>query len=175
MYYSFMESTNATPASGTAPDLSAVIEEFYSADRYNMQESVGLLLKRAYQSLMRSVDDRMQAYDLTAMQWTPLFLIAKGYDTVAGCARHSNIDASAMTRMLDRLEAKNLIRRVRSASDRRVVNIELTESGRHIADQIPRELAHVLNQHLRGFSVEEYETLKKLLHRFEENGIPEEL
>ncbi|HEY4370931.1 MAG TPA: MarR family transcriptional regulator [Burkholderiales bacterium] len=170
-----MNSTTSNSAVQEPAPREASSEGFYSADCYNMQESVGLLLKRTYQSMMRSVDERMQVYDLTAMQWTPLFLIAKGYDTVAGCARHSNIDASSMTRMLDRLEAKSLIRRVRSATDRRVVNIELTESGRHIADQIPRELAWVLNRHLRGFSAEEFDTLKNLLHRFEANGTPEEV
>ena len=146
------------------------VTELYSSDRYMVEESLGMMIKRAHQSLLRSVDERMQAYDLTAMQWGPLFLVAKGYDTVAGCARLSNSDSSSMTRMLDRLETKGLIRRIRSATDRRVVNIELTEAGRKLADIIPRELAHVLQQHLRGFSIDEYETLKNLLRRFEQNG-----
>jgi DNA-binding MarR family transcriptional regulator len=143
---------------------------FYEPDRYVMEESLGLLLKRAHLSLMRSVDQRMQAYDLTAMQWGPLLLIAKGYDTVASCAREASTDASSMTRMLDRLEAKGLVRRSRSATDRRVVNVELTEAGREAASIIPREIAYVLNQHLRGFSTEEFNTLKALLRRFERNG-----
>ena len=39
-------------------------------------------------------------------------------------------DAGAMTRMLDRLEGKGLIRRNRSAQDRRLMHLELTEEGR---------------------------------------------
>jgi len=153
-----LEETN-----GCAPD-------FYDGQRYNMEESLGLMLKRAHQSLLRSVDARMQAHDLTALQWGPLLLISKGYDTVASCAREAGIDASSMTRMLDRLEAKSLIRRIRSAADRRVVNIELTDAGLRAAAIIPDELAQVLNQHLRGFSTEEFDTLKSLLRRFERNG-----
>ena len=164
-----VEAPNEADMSAAASVAERVVE-LYSADHYKMEESLGLIIKRVHQSLLRSIDERMQAYDLTAMQWGPLFLVAKGYDTVAGCARLSNSDASSMTRMLDRLETKGLIRRIRSAADRRVVNIELTESGRKLADIIPRELAHVLNHHLRGFSTEEYETLKALLRRFEQNG-----
>jgi DNA-binding MarR family transcriptional regulator len=160
----------ASPAPQAAESVADRVTELYSADHYVMEESLGLMIKRVHQSLLRSIDERMQTYDLTAMQWGPLFLVAKGYDTVAGCARLSNSDASSMTRMLDRLETKGLIRRIRSAADRRVVNIELTDAGRKLADIIPRELAHVLNHHLRGFSNEEYETLKNLLRRFEQNG-----
>jgi DNA-binding MarR family transcriptional regulator len=144
---------------------------FYNDANYRALESVGYLLKRAHHSLVRSMDSRMQEYDLTGLQWGPLLLIAKGrVDTVAACAREAGVDASTMTRMLDRLEAKGLIRRIRSAADRRVVNIELTAAGGAAAEKIPRELARVLNHHLRGFSAEEFETLKNLLRRVERNG-----
>lgn len=98
-------------------------------------------------------------------------LIAKGAcNTVAGCARASYSDSGAMTRMLDRLEAKGLVCRVRNMDDRRVVNLELTEAGQQIAKQIPAHLVGVLNQHLHGFSVAEFELFKNMLRRFTENG-----
>jgi DNA-binding HxlR family transcriptional regulator len=43
--------------------------------------------------------------------------------------RGLGIDAGAITRMLDRLEAKGLVERVRSETDRRVVHVRLTEAG----------------------------------------------
>lgn len=145
--------------------------DFYDGSSYRAEESVGYLLKRAHVSMVRSMDARMQEYDLTALQWGPLLLIAKGRgDTVAACAREAGVDASAMTRMLDRLEAKNLIRRTRSEADRRVVNVELTDAGHATAAKMPRELAQMLNHHLRGFSRQELETLKDLLRRLERNG-----
>lgn len=143
---------------------------FYDGKQYTAGTSVGWMLKRAHNALLRSMDTRMQPYDLTAMQWGPLLLIAKGYETVAACAREADIDASAMTRMLDRLETKGLITRVRSEADRRVVNLALTPAGTELAKKIPPEMALVLNHHLRGFTEEEFETLKTLLRRFERNG-----
>jgi len=144
---------------------------FYSGEAYDIEQSVGLLMKRALNSMLRSVDARMQAHDLTALQWGPLLLLAQGRaDTVATCARESGIDASSMTRMLDRLESKGLVRRVRSEADRRVVRIELTAQGAKAAQRIPHELARVLNHHLRGFSPDEFETFKRLLRRFDQNG-----
>ena len=70
-----------------------------------------------------------------------------------------------MTRLLDRLEAKGLCRRVRSVSDRRVVNIELTDEGRESARGIPVVLSRVQNAYLGGFSVDEFHALKGYLRR----------
>ena len=172
MYYVCMTpNTPFDPAPETDGKPATESHTFYDGAGYKGESSVGWMLKRAHNSLLRSMDLRMQPYDLTAMQWGPLMLLAKGRcDTVAGCAREADIDASAMTRMLDRLETKGLIQRIRNETDRRVVNLALTEAGRDAAAQIPRELARVLNHHLRGFTPEEFETLKTLLLRFEANG-----
>jgi DNA-binding MarR family transcriptional regulator len=70
-----------------------------------------------------------------------------------------------MTRLLDRLEAKGLCRRVRSLEDRRVVNLELTAAGRDTAKEIPAVLSQVQNAHLSGFSHEEWQTLIGFLRR----------
>ncbi|HUW38986.1 MAG TPA: MarR family transcriptional regulator [Rhodocyclaceae bacterium] len=144
---------------------------FYDGAKYDIQRSVGYWTKRAYGSLQRSLDARMQPLDLTGLQWGPLLLISRGCaDTVAACARESGNDAGAMTRMLDRLEAKDLLLRERSTLDRRVVNVTLTERGQAIAAQIPFTLAEVLNQHLRGFSEAEFKQFLDLLQRFVRNG-----
>lgn len=147
------------------------MNKFYSEENYTPSESVGYLMRGAWQSLLKNIDSEMQTLELTGMQWGPLLLIAKGAcNTVAGCARASYSDSGAMTRMLDRLETKDLVCRVRSLEDRRVVNLELTEAGQAIAKQIPAHLVGVLNQHLQGFSVAEFELFKNMLRRFTENG-----
>jgi DNA-binding MarR family transcriptional regulator len=75
-----------------------------------------------------------------------------------------------MTRLLDRLETKGLVRRVRSSEDRRVVNLELTEAGRAAAKKIPSVLCGVQNAHMRGFTLQEWQTLKTLLRRVLDNA-----
>ena len=70
---------------------------------------------------------------------------------------------------LARLEAKGLLTRRRSASDRRVVELELTPQGRDLTARIPHHLARTYNDLLRGFSVEEFATLKEMLRRIVAN------
>lgn len=140
--------------------------EFYRAADYAPEESVGYLMRRVLALVAQEVERQLETSDLTNAQWVPLFKLSMGQaSTVAELARQCHLDAGAMTRLLDRLEAKGLCRRVRSVADRRVVNIELTDAGRIAAADIPVVLSRVQNAHLAGFSVQEFETLKGFLHR----------
>ena len=89
---------------------------------------------------------------------------------MAELARECTLDAGAMTRTLDRLEAKGLCKRVRSETDRRVVNIELTPAGTQAASDLPEILSGVQNAHLAGFSAEEFQTLRDYLRRILNNA-----
>lgn len=144
---------------------------FESVRHYDPEQSVGYLVKQAHASLQRTVDAEMTALDLTAMQWGPLMLLAMGRgETAAELARSGCSDTGAMTRMLDRLESKGLIRRVRSAQDRRVIKLELTEEGMRVIEQIPARLHHAADLHTRDFSDQELQQLKSLLRRMIANG-----
>jgi len=148
-----------------------VSENFYNEENYTPEESVGYLMRVAWQTLLKNIDAEMQILDLTGMQWGPLLLLAKNCcDSVATCARASYTDSGAMTRMLDRLETKGLLRRVRSLEDRRVVNLELTQAGLEITQQIPAHLVKVLNRHLHDFNEAEFQQFKQMLRRFATNG-----
>ena len=80
------------------------------------------------------------------------------------------LDAGALSRALDKLEAKGLVHRVRSTVDRRVVQVALTDAGRRQAQVVPPVLSSVLNAHLKGFTEAEWHTLIDLLSRMVANG-----
>src|ERR1700712_5317814 len=145
--------------------------DFYSAEAYTQEESVGSVLKGVVASITHQGDRRLVAQDLTHAQWAPLFKLAHGEcQTVAELARTLQSDPGAMTRALDRLEAKGLVARVRSSEDRRVVNLELTDAGREVAAVVPAVLSEVLNLHLAGFTEAEWRSLLGMLHRMRTNG-----
>ncbi len=144
---------------------------FYAASDYASSESVGYLMKRAVASIVGQADRRLEAHGLTNAQWGPLLVLQKaGPLPVAELARRLFIDAGAMTRMLDRLERKQLCRRVRSTDDRRVVQVELTPQGAAAITEVPAVLVEVLNAHLAGFSKTEWLALKGYLQRLVETG-----
>jgi len=145
--------------------------DFYRADTMQGDDSVGLLFRRVLSSLIQEVDRRLAPHDLTHAQWVPLYKLFRGEcTTMAELARDLQLDPAAVTRALDRLAAKGLVRRERSLADRRVVQLELTAEGRRVAPLVPAALADVFNAHLAGFSAAEFATLIELLQRMLGNG-----
>jgi DNA-binding MarR family transcriptional regulator len=144
---------------------------FYLPESWSPEESIGYLMRRILSHVTDAVDDELEPTGLTHAQWMPLLKLYMGASTVAELARQSNLDAGAMTRALDRLEAKSLVKRVRSSEDRRVVNLELTEEGRAVAKKIPAVICGVQNAHMRGFTLEEWQQLKVLLRRMLGNAL----
>jgi DNA-binding MarR family transcriptional regulator len=157
-----------TPSSAAPADTTPATPgvAFYSAQGYQPDESVGYLMRRILALLNQGIEREMEPSGLTNAQWGPILRLYWGHaSTVAELARCSDHDAGSMTRLLDRLEAKELCQRVRSTDDRRVVNIELTPSGVTAAQEIPAILSKVQNEYLAGFSEEEWKTLKGYLRR----------
>jgi len=144
---------------------------FYRPDNYRPEDSVAYLMRRLISSFASEVQHELDPGGLTHAQWVPLYKLHMGHgSTAAELARLCELDAGAMTRTLDRLEAKGLVSRLRSCEDRRVVNLALTDEGRRAAGQIPPALCKVLNAHLKGFTAEEVELLKSMLLRMIDNG-----
>jgi DNA-binding MarR family transcriptional regulator len=144
---------------------------FYAGRGYVAGDSVGYLLHHLAASMRRQVELAMTAHGLTAAQWYPLWKIERdGPCSAQELARDMDIDAGATTRLIDRLAAKGLVERERSAADRRVVMLRLTAAGEAVSACVPQVLADVNNAYLRGFSRDEWQLLKQLLRRMLDNG-----
>jgi DNA-binding MarR family transcriptional regulator len=140
--------------------------QFYQPDTYQAESSTGYLVNKLAQAVTREIDRRMVDLGLTDAQWKPLLLLRQGNcSTAADLSRMACHDTGAVTRLLDRLEAKALIRRLRSAEDRRVINLELTPEGEQVAAEVPKILANLANEVLAGFSLDEFELFRNLLGR----------
>ncbi len=64
-----------------------------------------------------------------------------------------------------RLEQKQLLQRQRSDTDRRVVNLALTDKGRAVAAEIPVVVHEELQRHLHDFTDQELQLLIQFLTR----------
>jgi len=143
----------------------------YDGAHYDFSSSIGHRLVQVMALMRREVELRMVEHGLTDAQWKPLWMLNTGIATSAfELAREMACDASAVTRLLDRLEAKGLVERLRSETDRRVVHLHLTPLGQEAAAKVPHVLAAVNNDFLAGFSESEWKQLGKLLGRMEANG-----
>jgi len=138
----------------------------FRLETFSTRENPGYWLKRAWMQLATSVDQKLAPFDLTYPQFVILVRLNEGTcSTAAELAREVGTDTGAMTRMLDRLEAKGALKRVRSARDRRVVNLQMTDAGREMANNAVATAIDVLNDYFGDFSAAELAQLEKLLRR----------
>jgi len=126
---------------------------------------------RARISLLSRLDADLERFGLTGMQFAVLKHLAEGSArTAAELCRFMHHDTGAMTRILDRLEEKGLVRRERCREDRRVVFLRLAPNGRAQLPRLTMVGTRVLEAHLAGFTGAEIETLKGYLARMIANG-----
>ncbi|MGH8418843.1 MAG: MarR family winged helix-turn-helix transcriptional regulator [Pseudomonas sp.] len=125
---------------------------------------LGMLIGRADLLKNRILDKHLEPYDLTAQQFKVLVIVALyGADTPADLCRSLCLDSGSMTRMLDRLEQKDLLMRTRSESDRRQVRLVLTDAGQALSDLLPQIGAHAMNEMVGVLEHSELAMLEKLL------------
>ena len=161
------------PALASRRPARAAAGNFYDGRHYVVADSVGYLLHQVVGSMRRQVAAGMAEHELTAAQWYPLWKLKRdGPGTAQELARDMDVDAGAITRLIDRLAAKGLVERLRSSTDRRVVTLSLTAAGDAVAGHVPGVLASVNNAYLRGFSDAEWHTLKQLLRKMLDNTPP---
>ena len=139
----------------------------YSKENFRPTQSFGFLINKARNILTIEMDAALKDLDISSQQMGILMSLTLGLAaTPFELSKVLGIDTGLMTRMLDKLEAKDLLQRSRSLEDRRVVNLALTKKGEEVAGQIPEVAPDVLNAHLKKFSKVEFEELRRLLRKF---------
>ena len=132
---------------------------------------IGHLIGRARTALLTGLDSELEPFGLTGAQFAVLKYVADGIaDTAADLCRNMHYDTGSMTRMLDRLEEKSVLRRERCTEDRRVVFLRITESGNELLPRLRTAAVRVLGHHLAGFSPAEVDAFKQFLVRLIQNG-----
>ena len=150
--------------------------EIYDVETYQPASCVGQLMYRVRAAQMSALDQELAqdpdlaALEISAAQYIIISVLAKrGVDSAAQLCKDLSYDAGAMTRMVDRLEAKGLISRRRCPEDRRLVKLELTEAGLAALPKLRACSVRVLNHFMRGFSLAETRQLEGFMVRMLQN------
>ena len=128
------------------------------------------LINRVRIELIDAMDRELAQFDITAPQLIVLASVAnREADSASQLCKSISYDPGAMTRMIDRLEQKGLVRRVPRPDDRRAMTLEMTAAGKALYPQLLAAKETVQARFLRGFGKDEVVLLEKLLNRLLEN------
>jgi DNA-binding MarR family transcriptional regulator len=92
-------------------------------------------------------------------------LLGWGTMSSASLSRHLYVTPANITGVIDRLEKKGLVERVRQQADRRVALIRLTESGRDLSLQLPDPIENKLISGLENLAPEQVQALGEAMKR----------
>jgi len=133
---------------------------------------IGYLVQRLRGEILAAIngelgaDERLGRLHVSLAQLVILALLApEGGATASDVCKVMSYGTGAMSRLVDRLARKGLIRRRRNCEDRRRVTLELTDEGRAVLPKMWEICANVTGRILRSFTEEEIRQLERLLVR----------
>ncbi len=122
--------------------------------------------------LQAHADEVLRPYELTLEQFHPLKIIlleggAVGQSSLCGLASKTPAN---MTRILDRLAAKDFIERRPDPLDRRAFIVHLTPEGERLVNEVAELFAGYLNKIvMNGISSKDEECCRRVLKRINDN------
>ena len=136
-----------------------------------LRDGFGALVSRAARQWRRAVDRRLQPFGLTEATWLPLIYLARAEAPMRqkDLAAVMTLDGSSVVRLLDALEASELIERSEENADRRAKIVTVTARGRAIIEQVEIVARDVRNATLNGLSGNELRIATRVLDTICEN------
>jgi len=142
-----------------------------------IKEIVGSIRK-----LVRTVyldsQNMSRQFGLTGQQGLVLHLLFNGGSmSSASLSRRMYVTPSNITGIIDRLERKGLVQRVRKEGDRRVALITLTDAGKELSQNVPDPIEKRLVNQLIDLDKEHvqviYQTINQILHLIDIKDVEE--
>lgn len=140
--------------------------QHYSAESFQLQDSLGYLVKRAQHLMRDRIEHEFASQGISFQQWIVLMHLRDGISTTTGAlCQELRHDSGAMTRLIDQLVERGFIERRRKSADRRVVDLALTPAGRKMVNSLVPITVNTLNEALADFTKADLQQFQTLLRR----------
>jgi len=117
-------------------------------------------IRRLIQARELYTKELNKKYSVTAAQLNCLLALHEsGPLPLSHIAKLIMVKSSTVTGIIDRLERKGLVERVRTSRDRRVITIQLTEAGTRLANNAPPPIQQKIMDGLKKLPKEDIERI----------------
>lgn len=131
---------------------------------YDIENSVGFLLAKAYQRAWALFKEELDAYDLTPPQFGVMgFLWQQDGLTQVELSEKSQIDRTTVGGLIDRLEKIDMVERHPHPQDRRAHMIRLTTKGKGMEQPLTETAQRVIAKLTAGLNQRDTEDLVRIL------------
>jgi len=128
------------------------------------EPGLGFVLNDVARLLRRNFNRRVQGLGLTQAQWQALIYISRNPGmTQSRLAEILEVQPISVARLIRRMEAAGWVRRCPDPSDRRAVNLHLTEKTEPILEKMQEHAAELRAQAFAGIDEEDLQTMMQNL------------
>jgi homoprotocatechuate degradation regulator HpaR len=125
-----------------------------------------MLLNRSLDAIMPPYRDLFQEFGVTEQQWRILRVLwEQKHLTSTQISTLTLLPTPSLVGILDRLEKKGLVKRLRSSTDRREVNITITNLGKELQLHVMPKIKKIQDQIKQKLSTAEWEHINKILEK----------
>ena len=136
--------------------------------------SLPMLLNRSLDAIMPPYRDLFQEFGVTEQQWRVLRVLwEQKHLTSAQISNLTLLPSPSLVGILDRLERKDLVKRLRSTSDRREINITITNLGRELQSKVMPKVKLIQDQTREKLSPTEWKQINNILKKLDRIKIEE--
>ena len=122
-------------------------------------------IRRLMQGSERYTKEINKKYNVSAAQVNCLLALHEyGPLPPSQIAKMILVNSSTVTGIIDRLEQKGLVERQRISQDRRVITVQLTESGNTLAENAPAPIQQKIIDGLKKLNTQEIEHIVNALN-----------
>jgi MarR family transcriptional regulator, transcriptional regulator for hemolysin len=137
---------------------------------HSLREHTGYLITDVARLYRTAIDRKMSRFDLTRSQWWLIsFLIYFDGITQQQLADLMDVGKAGVTKLLDRLEEKGMVKRVNDPADARQKRVYLSEHVKPLAAEVDVEITKVAETSLNALTTAEVSVLNKLITQIRHN------
>jgi len=141
---------------------------------FKLESSIGHIVNIVANKLKQELEIAFSrsGYDISAYQWMVLNIIIE-HDGINQnkLAHKSKKDKTNIARILEKLEKKGFVERIKDDEDRRVFRLFSTDLGKEVKAELSLLAANLVEQSTQGITQEEHDvclnTLKKIYANLE--------
>ena len=135
-------------------------------DRTKSSMNAFIGLNRTLDYLEKIVREDVKQYGLNITEFAVLELLYnKGDQPIQRIRERVLIASSSISYIVDKLEEKGCVTRIRNQQDKRIINASLTQQGRRIMDEIFPKHAETIQSTFSILTDEELQTLQNTLKK----------
>lgn len=133
--------------------------------------NAGLLQGKAYRVLSDHVSTTLQPFDLSITEWK---ILGQLYDKeklqLNEIAKILEVEPPLITKLVARMETKDLVSRTANLDDKRVKIVEISKQGKKLIPEIEKKVKQSLKNLLKGVNLHDLVIYAKVLKAIAANN-----